>query len=80
MTRQRVLLAGAALLLAGMAQAAAPEVQADPEHPTISQREAPAPTAGDDTREAAGNTMAKADGQQLPADATPVNGGDCDGK
>jgi len=81
MSKQSLLLACSVLLLAGVAQAAAPETQAGPERPALDQREAPTPTAGDETLDAAGNLMAKEGGAALPTDARPVqaNGGDCGG-
>lgn len=80
MSNHNLWLAGAAWLIAGVAQAGPPETQANQERPTIAQREAAAPTAGDDAKTAAGNTTAKVSGQALPSDAPPVNGGDCDGR
>jgi len=79
MSNLNLWLAGAAWLIAGVTQAGPPEAQANQERPTIAQREAAAPTAGDDAKTAAGNTAAKVSGQALPTDAPPVNGGDCDG-
>lgn len=71
------LMAGAALLFAGVAQAAAPETQAGQEGATIAQKEVPAPKAGDDTRDTSGNSVAKEAEQELHPDARPVylNGG-----
>lgn len=71
------LIAGAALLFAGVAQAAAPESQADPESTTVAHKEAPAPTAGDDTKDVSGNRVTKETEQELHPDARPVylNGG-----
>lgn len=71
------LITGAALLCAGVAQAAAPEAQVDPEYTKITNKEAPAPTAGDETNEASGNRVAKEAEQELHPDARPVylNGG-----
>jgi hypothetical protein len=80
MSRQSLLVACSALLLAGVAQAA-PEAQAVPERLALDQQEqeVPAPTAGDDTKDAGGNMTAKESRQALPTDAPPVqtNGGDC---
>lgn len=71
------LIAGAALLFAGVAQAAAPEAQVDPEYAKLANQEAPAPTAGDDTKDASGNRLTKEADQELHPDARPVylNGG-----
>jgi len=79
MSKQSLWLAAAALLFAGVAQAAAQGAQADPERPAVDQQEAPAPTAGDDTKAAAGKMTSNEGGQASPADANPVqaNGGDC---
>lgn len=81
MSKQSLLLACTAFLLAGVAQAAATEAQAGPERPSLDQREAPAPTASDDTKDASGNMTAKEGGQALPPDARPAlaNSGDCGG-
>lgn len=81
MSKQSLLLACTALLFAGVAQAAATEAQAGPEHPALDQREAPAPTASDDTKDASGNMTAKEGGKAWPPDARPAlaNGGDCGG-
>ena len=81
MSKQSLWLAAAALLFAGVAQAAAQDGQTGPERPALAQQEAPAPTAGDDTKAAAGKMMTNEGGQALPTDANPVqaNGGDCGG-
>jgi len=80
MSNLNLWLAGAAWLIAGVTQAGPPEAQANQERPTIAQREAAAPTAGDDAKTAGGNTTAKVSGQALPTDVPPVNEGDCDGR
>lgn len=79
MSKQTLLLACTALLFAGATQAAATETR--PERPALDQRQAPAPTAGDDTKGASENMTPKEGGQALPPDARPAlaNGGDCDG-
>ena len=81
MSKQSLWLAAAALLFAGVAQAAAQDAQTGPERRALDQQEAPAPTAGDDTAAAAGKMVANEGGQALPPDANPVqaDGGDCGG-
>ena len=81
MSKQTLLVACTALLFAGVTQAAPTEAQAAPERPALDQREAPAPTADDDTKAAAGKMVTSDGGQALPTDANPVqsNGGDCGG-
>ncbi len=71
------LIAGAALLFAGVAQAAETEGQVNPEHTKIANTEAPAPTAGDEVKDVSGNRVTKEADQELHPDARPVylNGG-----
>lgn len=79
MSKQILLLAGAALLFAGAAQARAPEAQAAQARSTIAQKEAPSPTASRVAADSAGTTAAKVAEQQLHPDAKPayLSGGDC---
>lgn len=81
MSKQSLWLAAAALLFAGVAQAAAQDAQTGPDRPALDQQEAPAPTAGDDAKVVAGEMVTNEGGQALPTDANPVqaNGGDCGG-
>jgi hypothetical protein len=79
MSKQILLLAGAALLFAGAAQADATEAQAAQERSTIVHREAPAPTASSAAADSAGTTAAKVAEQELHSDAKPayLSGEDC---
>lgn len=81
MFKQTLLLAAAALLFAGAAQAGAPDVQAAQERSTFSQKEAPAPEATGAAADAAGTTTANEAAQELHPDARSVylNRADCDG-
>lgn len=72
-----LLLAGAALLLGGTAQAATPEAQTDHKPTTVAHRDAPAPKAIDDTTLAPTTPPSREADQELHPDARPVylNGG-----
>lgn len=73
MNKQILLMAGAALLFSGTSQAGAPETQADREHSTIAQKEAPAPIASDAKMKTVGSQSArKGVEQERPNDAKPV--------
>jgi hypothetical protein len=72
MSKQILLLAGAALLFAGAAQACAPEAQADQAHSTIDQNDAPAPAASVAEVGTVGSAPAKKVGQERSDDAKPV--------
>lgn len=75
MSKQILLLAGAALLVAGVAQADATEAQAQ-ERSNLVQKEAPAPSAGTAAAESAEKTAAVV---AVHPDAKPVSlsGQDC---
>lgn len=77
MFKAHLLLAGTALLLAGTAQAAEPEAQAEPESIAVAHQEAPAPRARDEARDTTANAAASEAEQELHPDARPVylNGG-----
>lgn len=83
MLKQTLLLAGAALLFAGAAQAEAPEAQPTQARSDASHKEAPAPAPEAGTTEIAKTlaVRAKDDGRELHPDARPVylNGGYFDG-
>lgn len=75
MSKQILLLAGAALLFAGVVQADATEAQAQERSPIV-LKEAPAPSASSATAESVGTTAAKV---AVHPDAKPVSlsGEDC---
>lgn len=72
MSKQILLIAGAALLFAGAAQAGTPEAQAAQARSTLVQKEAPAPTTSGASANAAGNTAVNEPKQELTSDASPV--------
>lgn len=74
MIKQTLLLAGAAVLFAGAAQADAPEAQSAQARSGVSHQEAPAPTPDASTAETAKIIADKArdEEQELHPDARPV--------
>ena len=72
MSKQILLLAGAALLFANAAQACAPEAQVDPAHSTIDQNEAPAPAVSVAGPGTVGGTSSRKVEQRRADDARPV--------
>jgi len=72
MSKQILLMAGAALLFAGASQAGTPELQDAQERSALVQKEAPAPTASGAAANAAGNTSTNEAEQELSPGASPV--------
>lgn len=79
MSTQALFLAGSVWLFAGMTQAAPPEALTNSEQATIAQREAPVPTAGDDTKNPGGNTTGTEAGQPLSGEAIRIPVGAAEG-